>query len=142
MAIERIQLIPDAEMQKKVAEYQIDAGLITAAEFAAKPAEEQEAIKAILFDKFAGQVNPFVGLSGLEFAVVGLAKIYFKKAEGVALTAAEETFYTQFKALMTGHEMTMDANDWYFSYLAYQMQKVAENRAAYKAKKMETTGEF
>jgi len=92
---------------------------------------------------YARNVNPYVALSSLEFAFMGLAKLFFKKMEGVPLTPAEETFYNQFKALVESHEMTLDASDWYFAYLAYCTQKVMENRAEYnKVRKLQTIGEF
>lgn len=67
MGIEHIQLISDEEMQRKIAEYQIDAGLVTAENFATRSPAEQETIKDTLFEKYARNVNPYVALFSLEF---------------------------------------------------------------------------
>lgn len=142
MGIERIQLISDKELQQKIMEHRIRSGQITAEEFEKLPPETQEMVKDILFNKYAQNINPYVALSAVEFGLVGLAKILFKKIEGEELTPAEQDFYDQMKALMMSHEMTLDTADWYFEYLASMMAFVQANRAAYKQQKLQVVGEF
>lgn len=142
MAIERIQLVSDEELQQKILEHKIQTNQLTYEEFCNLPEETREKVKETLFNKFARNINPYVALSAVEFGLIGLAKILFKKIEGEELTEAEQDFYDQMKTLVMGHEMTLDTNDWYFSYFAAMMQQVQANRAAYKQKKLEVVGEF
>ncbi|MNQ81970.1 hypothetical protein D3C85_970080 [compost metagenome] len=142
MAREKIDLMSEGELAKLGLQHQIAEGLLTNEVYKTLSAAEQNNVKAVLFEMYGQPVAAPVALSSLEFTVFGLAKIFFKKDSNVPLTEQEQAFYGRFKSYIEQHEMTMNAGDWYVPYAEANMLAAQENREAYKAKKLEITGDF
>lgn len=142
MARKRIQLVSDERLQKMTIQQKIDTGTLNKPDYDAATTEEQTQMRDVLFEMYAQKVNVAQALSGLEFSLFALAKIFFKKEEGIALTTTEQNFYDQFKETVSSHELTLDPNEWYLGYLNQVRGNVQNNRIDYKAKKVELFGAF
>lgn len=142
MAREKFTLIPEVELNALSIKERIKQGEITNEVYDAMTADEQAMVRNILFEAHAQPVPTPAALSAIEFAVFGLAKIFFKKDEGVILTEEEQAFYDRFKSFIEKHEITMNAGDWYVPYAESHMLAVQENRGKYKQEKVDITGQF
>jgi hypothetical protein len=145
MAKESINLVPDSVIQKQAIRYQIESGQMTNAIYETLPPDQQQLVREVLFEMYQNPIPDPVALSGLEFTVFGLAKLFFAMFPPSATPQYPpevQAFYEALKSYVDQHEITLDPNDWYIPYALQQMLKVKENRAEYKAKKIEIVGEF
>lgn len=142
MAIEKIQLVPDEELQKQTIRYQIQNNLLTHEDYLLKSAEEQAIISQILFEEYANKIEFHISLAALEYMVFALAKIFIKKDSGQGLTATEQEFYDGFKNIVNSHEVSIDsADNYYLNYIQNQLGVVLLNRQEYKSKKNNIMGD-
>lgn len=142
MARERISLVPEEVLQEEKIRYKIANDLLSNEEFNQLNPEDQNKVKRVLFEMYANPVVAPVAFSGLEFAIFGLGKLFFKLNSGDELTEEERVFYDRFKTFIEKHEITMDAGDWYVSYAEEAMLLTQNNREEYKQKKIGITGYF
>jgi hypothetical protein len=142
MAKETISLVSDEELRKLSIQQRLQAGEITHEVYNAMTPDEQQEVVKVLFESHENPIPVPHALSGLEFAIFALAKIFFKKDSGAVLTADEQAFYDRFKQMVDQHELTLDANSWYIPYAESKMLAVKQNREDYKLKKIDITGSF
>lgn len=142
MARERINLVSEQELNDGKIKQDIEQGLLTNTVYNSLSLDEQNNVKKVLFEMHSEPVVAPEAFSGLEFAIFGLAKLFFKVQSGTTLTTQEQEFYDRFQQFIEQHEITMDASDWYVPYAEAKMLATKDNRAEYKQKKIDITGSF
>lgn len=142
MAKEVVNFLTEEELLREVIKYKIQNNLFTKEDYDNMSIEEQNLVKEVLFEMYAQNINPYPALSGLEFGLFALAKIFLKHLDGINLTPAEQEFLTVFRNIIESHELTLNVNDWYIQYLQAVKTQVELNRQEYKQKKLEITGSF
>lgn len=140
MGKEVYRLIPEEQEIREVIEYKLKHGLITRDDLDRMSPQERDLVKDVLFDMYAKNINSYISLSTLEFCLMYLAKLFFKRDAGEPLDEKEQEFYNQFKSLVESHEAVLDVTDWRFNYLKSTTEKVIQNRQEYKNKKSEIIG--
>lgn len=142
MAKKVVSHIPESEQNKLSYQYKIQQGLMNSTVYNGLSTDEQNNVKQALFEMYNQPIGNAQALSGLEFILFALAKIFIAKDTGQTLTADQQTWYTNFQNLVSQHEMTMDSTGWWLPYAQNQMLAVKNNRATYKQKKTDITGSF
>lgn len=145
MAKSSINLVSDDIIQKQIIRSQIESGQMTNSLYETLSPDQQNLVREVLFEMYQNPIQTPVALSGLEFSVFGLAKLFFRMFPPTATPQYDEVtqaFYARLKEYVDQHEMTVDPNDWYVPYMEKNMLVVKKNRAEYKEKKIEITGQF
>lgn len=142
MARERINLVSEEILKDQSIAQQINSNLLTNEVYNSLSVAEQNNVKKVLFEMYSEPVVAPEALSGLEFAIFGLAKLFFRVESDTPLTEAESVYYDRFRQFIDQHEITLDPTDWHVPYAEAKMLKAKENRADYKQRKTEITGNF
>jgi hypothetical protein len=144
MGFQHFKLVSDSALEKQELEYKIQNNLIDNYAYAGLSEEEQNKVKAVLFEMYSQPVATPQALSAIEFMIFGFSKMMFKiiGENPNNLTEEEKGFYELFKAIVQQHEITLNASDWYLPYVIDKMQKALQNREEYKQKKVNITGTF
>lgn len=143
MAKEIISLTSEAQAKYDEIAFKIKNNLLTNTDFASMSPEDQELVKEVLFDLYSKEkINPFVALSGLEFGLVALAKLFFELVPHTpsATPTGLDNLYTQLRDIFSMHDLPVEGNTWQLQYLQKQVVDTVENRANYKTQKQEITG--
>jgi hypothetical protein len=139
-----INLAPQDKIEKDIIKYKIENDLIENESYNELSNEDQNKVKSVLFEMYSQPVATPQALSAIEFMIFGFSKMMFKIVgdNPENLNEEEKGFYELFKAIVSQHEITLNANDWYLPYVVDKMQKALQNREEYKEKKINITGSF
>ncbi|WJJ55293.1 hypothetical protein QB910_000049 [Dabrowskivirus KKP3916] len=129
------QHISDEDMQQRQLQYQIQQGLMTSEKYQSLSPEDQAKVEEVLFDMYQSPIPIPQAISGLEFILMSLAKIFIAKDTGQTFTNEMTQFYEQFQSIVAEHEIQLDPTGWYLPYAKDKLEKVKQGRAEYFSQK-------
>lgn len=140
MGKEVFNLVLEEELYKQELLYKIRTGTFTREEFNNMTPEQQDLFKQLLFEYYTGFIPDKKALSAVEFALVGLAKLFFKLIKGEPLTETEQTYYSWLESIFNMHDAPLDINSWQAQYITNILTATNTVRAEYLQRKLEWTG--
>ena len=142
MSRERISLVKEEEIKKEELRYVIENDLINSETYNELSEEEQNNVKAVLFEMYAQPVSTPQALSAIEFLMFGLGKLLLKQINPTELSQEDQVEHGVLSAIMGQHPVRFAPDDWYSGYVVEKLTKALENREEYKEKKQSILGYF
>lgn len=140
MPREKILLISEQEQTKEEIRYKIENDLIDNESYQALSQDEQNKVKAVLFEMYAQPVPTPQALAAIEIMLFLVSKIVLQNAAPSSFSQQESDGYALLKELVENHPATFDIHNYHIHYVLDKAEKTLESRNQYFQDKFNITG--